>query len=580
MNSVGFQTLFAKETRRFLRVPGQTLAQPIVTTALYFLVFGYALGGRVREVDGVSYIRFIVPGLMLLGLSQNAFLNTSSSMFIAKMQGTIVDLLVAPLGVVDLLMAFILAAVLRGLLVGGIVWAISALFTGFHVSHPVWVVVFALLVGATFGLIGLVVAIWSDKFEQLNIVPTFIITPLTFLGGVFYSANMLPRPWSYVSRVNPVLYMVEGLRYGVVGTSTSSPWLGLAVTGGIAVAVAGDRDLDARDRLQAAQLVRWCALAGAACIARLVPITSIHRFNAPPWSCAISTISWPASSTAASPRRRGRFTSRNRRCRTRLAGWSARWGCACWIAGRAMICAPRRRAACCWRARKMRWRAVTGFAADLAALQGLARGQLMVASIQSLNATLLPAPIARFVARYPGVALGVRTHPAEAIAQAVRHGGEEIGFVAGAPPETLTGLSVRRLYQERFVAIIHKSDPLARRRKIAMAALRERALALVPAGTYTATVVHSACERAGFVPRVAVTLDSGEGLREIVRAGKLITILPERYLPKNDDRLSAVALTDPTPTRDVFALRNPARLGTRAADTFLSLVEAHVSERR
>ncbi len=224
--------------------------------------------------------------------------------------------------------------------------------------------------------------------------------------------------------------------------------------------------------------------------------------------------------------------------------------------------------------------AVTGFAADLAALQGLARGELMVASIQSLNATLLPAPIARFVARYPGVALGVRTHPAEAIAQAVRHGGEEIGFVAGAPPETLTGLSVRRLYQERFVAIIHKSDPLARRRKIAMAALRERALALVPAGTYTATVVHSACERAGFVPRVAVTLDSGEGLREIVRAGKLITILPERYLPKNDDRLSAVALTDPTPTRDVLALRNPARLGTRAADTFLSLVEAHVSERR
>ena len=233
MNAIGFRTLFTKETRRFLRVPGQTLAQPIVTTALYFLVFGYALGGRVREVDGVSYIRFIVPGLMLLGLSQNAFLNTSSSMFIAKMQGTIVDLLVAPLGVVDLLLAFILAAILRGVLVGGIVWVISALFTGFSVSHPLWVLLFGVLVGATFGLVGLAVAIWSDKFEQLNIVPTFIITPLTFLGGVFYSANMLPPPWSYVSRVNPVLYMVEGLRYGVVGTSSSSPWLGLAVTGGI-----------------------------------------------------------------------------------------------------------------------------------------------------------------------------------------------------------------------------------------------------------------------------------------------------------------------------------------------------------
>ena len=233
MNAIGFRTLFAKETRRFLRVPGQTLAQPIVTTALYFLVFGYALGGRVREVDGVSYSRFIVPGLMLLGLSQNAFLNTSSSMFIAKMQGTIVDLLVAPLGVVDLLLAFILAAIVRGMMVGGIVWVISALFTGFSVSHPLWVLMFGVLVGATFGLVGLAVAIWSDKFEQLNIVPTFIITPLTFLGGVFYSANMLPPPWSYVSRVNPVLYMVEGLRYGVVGTSSSSPWLGLAVTGGI-----------------------------------------------------------------------------------------------------------------------------------------------------------------------------------------------------------------------------------------------------------------------------------------------------------------------------------------------------------
>jgi ABC-2 type transport system permease protein len=235
MNAIGFRTLFIKETRRFLRVPGQTLAQPVVTTALYFLVFGYALGGRVHEVGGVPYGRFIMPGLMLLGLSQNAFLNTSSSMFIAKLQGTIVDLLVAPLGVVDLLLAFNLAAILRGMLVGGIVWFISALFTGFEVSHPLWVLLFGFLVGLTFGLVGLVVAIWSDKFEQLNIVPTFIITPLTFLGGVFYSATMLPRPWSLVCRANPVLYMVEGLRYGVVGVSTSSPWLGLAVTGGFGV---------------------------------------------------------------------------------------------------------------------------------------------------------------------------------------------------------------------------------------------------------------------------------------------------------------------------------------------------------
>lgn len=230
MNAIGMRTLFIKETRRFLRVSGQTLAQPVVTTALYFLVFGYALGGRVHEVEGIPYDRFIVPGLMLLGISQNAFLNTSSSMFIAKLQGTIVDLLVAPLGVVDLLVAFIAAAVLRGLIVGAVVWVIAALFTGFGVSHPAWVLVFAVAVAVTFGLVGLVVSIWSEKFEQLNLIPTFIITPLTFLGGVFYSARMLPAPWSYVSRANPILYMVEGLRYGIVGRASSSPWTGLLVT--------------------------------------------------------------------------------------------------------------------------------------------------------------------------------------------------------------------------------------------------------------------------------------------------------------------------------------------------------------
>lgn len=234
MNSIGLRTLFAKETRRFLKVPGQTLAQPVVTTTLYFLVFGYALGGRVREVDGIPYIRFIVPGLILLTLTQNAFLNTSSSMFIAKLQGTIVDLLVAPLGVVDLMIAFLAAAVLRGLMTGTLVWLIAGVFTGFGVVHPIWVLTYVLLVAMAFASIGLAVAIWSDKFEQLNVIPTFILTPLTFLGGVFYSAHMLPKPWDTVTRFNPILYMVEGLRFGFLGASSTSPWLGLAITGGVA----------------------------------------------------------------------------------------------------------------------------------------------------------------------------------------------------------------------------------------------------------------------------------------------------------------------------------------------------------
>jgi ABC-2 type transport system permease protein len=233
------RTLLVKETRRFLRVPGQTVAQPVVTTSLYFLVFGFALGGRLRELEGVPYVRFIVPGLIMLTLIQNAFLNTASSMFIAKVQGTIVDLLVAPLSVGELLLAFVTAAVARGVLVGAIVWLVAAAFTGFGVAHPLWVFVFAVLVSATFGLLGLAVAIWSDKFEQLNLIPTFIITPLTFLGGVFYSARMLPSPWSIVTKANPVLYMVEGLRYGLLGIATEPPWMGLTVSGGIALASLG-----------------------------------------------------------------------------------------------------------------------------------------------------------------------------------------------------------------------------------------------------------------------------------------------------------------------------------------------------
>jgi ABC-2 type transport system permease protein len=230
MSPIGFRTLLVKETRRFLKVPGQTLAQPVVTTALYFLVFGYALGGRVHELDGFPYIRFIVPGLVMLGLIQNSFLNTASSMFIMKVQGTIVDLLVAPLGTADILSAFVLGGVIRGFAVGGLTWAVAAAFTGFHVAHPLWVLAFAGVVAITFALFGLAVAIFSDKFEQLNLIPTFVITPLTFLGGVFYSARMLPQPWSTLTRLNPILYMVEGLRYGFLGTGPN-PFIGLAITG-------------------------------------------------------------------------------------------------------------------------------------------------------------------------------------------------------------------------------------------------------------------------------------------------------------------------------------------------------------
>lgn len=225
--SYGLRTLFIKEVRRFLRVPGQTLLSPLITTTLYFLVFGFSLGDRIDEMHGVPYARYIVPGLVMLGVVSNSFMNTSSSLFVAKMQGTIVDLLVAPLSYGEILTAMVSAAVVRGATVGLSMWVVASLFTTFEVAHPLWAIAYVLLVAVFFGACGLLVAIWADKFEQINLVPTFVITPLTFLGGVFYSVDQLPSPFREAVLFNPILYMVEGLRYGLLGISDVSPWIGL-----------------------------------------------------------------------------------------------------------------------------------------------------------------------------------------------------------------------------------------------------------------------------------------------------------------------------------------------------------------
>lgn len=228
----GFQALLGKEVRRFSHVVAHSIGQPVVTTTLYFVVFGLGLGGRLRDVDGVPYVEFIVPGLVALAMVQAAFVSTSNCIFLMKTQGTFVDVLVAPLGWIEPLAAFTLASILRALLVGALTWVVATAFTGFGLAHPLWTVLFAVLVGATFGLVGLAAAIASDRFEQLSIVPTFFITPLTFLGGVFYSVSALPEPWGAISRANPITHMVEGLRYGMLGLDGGRVWMALAVTGG------------------------------------------------------------------------------------------------------------------------------------------------------------------------------------------------------------------------------------------------------------------------------------------------------------------------------------------------------------
>jgi ABC-2 type transport system permease protein len=228
-----------KEVRRFLRVPGQTLLSPVVTTVLYFVVFGWSLGGRLREIEGVPYARFIVPGLVALGVVTNAYSNTASSLFVMKLQGTVVDLLVSPLGYGEILWAFVAAAVLRGLLVGGVMWLVAGVFEGFGLAHPAVALALVVLAAVLFAALGLITAIWASSFEQVNFIPTFFITPLTFLGGVFYSVKMLPPGFRSFTLANPVFYMVDGLRFGMLGISDASPWAGATLLAALAALAMG-----------------------------------------------------------------------------------------------------------------------------------------------------------------------------------------------------------------------------------------------------------------------------------------------------------------------------------------------------
>jgi ABC-2 type transport system permease protein len=235
----GLRTLVRKEVRRFMRVPGQTLLSPLVTTTLYLVVFGWSLGGNLREIHGVPYARFIVPGLVALGVVTNAYLNTASSMFVMKLQGTIVDLLVAPLSYAELLVGFLVAAVWRALIVGGVTWLVAGVLGGFELAHPLAALGLLVLAAVAFASLGLVTAIWARSFEQVNFVPTFFITPLTFLGGVFYSVDMLPKGLRAFTLWNPVFYMVDGMRHGMIGVSDSPPWAGAIALAVLAAASTG-----------------------------------------------------------------------------------------------------------------------------------------------------------------------------------------------------------------------------------------------------------------------------------------------------------------------------------------------------
>lgn len=218
-NLIALYTITRREVHRILRIWGQTLVPPAITMTLYFLIFGSLIGSRIGTMGGFSYMDFIVPGLLMMSVVQNSYGNISSSFFGAKFGRYVEELLVAPVPPWIILAGYVAGAVLRGLIVGGIVLAIAMLFTHVRILHP-FVAVSTVLLGSTiFSLAGFVNAVYARKFDDIAIVPTFVLTPLTYLGGVFYSVNLLPAFWEKASHANPILYMVNALRYGLLGVS-------------------------------------------------------------------------------------------------------------------------------------------------------------------------------------------------------------------------------------------------------------------------------------------------------------------------------------------------------------------------
>lgn len=235
----GWQTLLYKEVLRFWKVAFQTIAGPVLTAMLYLLIFGHALEAHVKVYDQVSYTAFLVPGLAMMSVLQNAFANSSSSLIMSKVMGNLVFLLLTPLSYLHWFIAYVGAAVIRGLVVGIGVFAVSAFFTDIGCVAPLWIVAFAVMGAALMGTLGLIAGLWAEKFDQLAAFQNFVVMPMTFLSGVFYSIHSLPAFWQGVSHFNPFFYMIDGFRYGFFGVSDVSPWLSLGVVGVSLLAVSG-----------------------------------------------------------------------------------------------------------------------------------------------------------------------------------------------------------------------------------------------------------------------------------------------------------------------------------------------------
>lgn len=228
---VGPWTLLKKELLRFWRVSFQTVAAPVITALLYLLIFSHVLDKHVQVYDGVAYTEFLIPGLIMMSVLQNAFANSSSSLIQSKVMGNIVFVLLTPLTHLQFFMAFLIAAVIRGLVVGLCIYLVAMWFVDLTVANPWMIIAFGLLGSALLGTFGIIAGIWADRFDQMAAFQNFIIMPLSFLSGVFYSIHSLPPFWQKISHLNPFFYMIDGFRYGFFGKGDVSPVLSLLIVG-------------------------------------------------------------------------------------------------------------------------------------------------------------------------------------------------------------------------------------------------------------------------------------------------------------------------------------------------------------
>jgi ABC-2 type transport system permease protein len=230
MNHRAVWAIYKVEMMRTLRTILQSVVSPVISTSLYFVVFGAAIGSRISEINGISYGAFIVPGLIMLSLLTQSISNASFGIYFPKFVGTIFELLSAPVSYLEIVLAYVGAAATKSVAIGLIILATASLFVELHIDHPVWMLAFLILTAVTFSLFGFIIGIWAASFEQLQLVPLLIVTPLTFLGGSFYSIDMLPGVWRTITLFNPVVYLVSGFRWSFFGTSDVSVAVSLGMT--------------------------------------------------------------------------------------------------------------------------------------------------------------------------------------------------------------------------------------------------------------------------------------------------------------------------------------------------------------